>query len=73
MGLLVDGAWQEDSAGKEFGSRTADGHFVRKATAFHNYITADGSPGPTGKGGFPAERGRYHLYVRWPAHGPTAR
>ena len=63
MGLLVDGAWQEDSAGKEFGSRTADGHFVRKATAFHNYITADGSPGPTGKGGFPAERGRYHLYV----------
>ena len=50
-------------AGKEFGSRTADGHFVRKATAFHNYITADGSPGPTGKGGFPAERGRYHLYV----------
>ena len=63
MGLLVDGAWQEDSAGKEFGSRTTDGHFVRKATAFHNYITADGSPGPTGKGGFPAERGRYHLYV----------
>jgi glutathionyl-hydroquinone reductase len=63
MGLLVDGAWQEDSAGKEFGSRTTDGHFIRKATAFHNYITADGTPGPTGKGGFPAERGRYHLYV----------
>jgi len=63
MGLLVDGAWQDDNAGKEFGSRTKDGHFVRKATAFHNYVTADGGPGPTGKGGFPAERGRYHLYV----------
>jgi glutathionyl-hydroquinone reductase len=63
MGLLVDGAWQEDSAGKEFGSRSTNGHFIRKATAFHNYITADGSPGPSGKGGFPAERGRYHLYV----------
>jgi glutathionyl-hydroquinone reductase len=63
MGLLVDGAWQEDNVGKEFGSRTTDGHFVRKPTAFHNYVTADGSPGPIGKGGFPAERGRYHLYV----------
>ncbi len=62
MGLLVDGAWQDDT-GKEFGSRTEDGHFVRTATAFHNYVTADGSPGPTGKGGFPAAAGRYHLYV----------
>ena len=62
MGLLVDGAWQDDT-GKEFGSRTKDGQFVRTATAFHNYVTADGSPGPTGKGGFPAEAGRYHLYV----------
>jgi len=63
MGLLVDGVWTEDSSGKEFGSRTPDGQFVRKPTVFHNYVTADGSPGPTGKGGFPAERGRYHLYV----------
>jgi len=57
MGLLVDGAWKEDVP------RARDGHFVRPATAFHNYITPDGSPGPTGKGGFPAEAGRYHLYV----------
>jgi putative glutathione S-transferase len=57
MGLLVDGAWKEDVP------RAKDGHFVRPATAFHNYITPDGSPGPTGKGGFPAEAGRYHLYV----------
>jgi putative glutathione S-transferase len=26
-------------------------------------VTSDGSPGPTGKGGFRAERDRYHLYV----------
>ena len=57
MGLLVDGAWQDTDM------RTKDGHFVRRATAFHNYVTADGSPGPTGKGGFHAERDRYHLYV----------
>ena len=57
MGLLVDGAWQDVDM------RVQDGHFVRKPTTFHNYVTADGSPGPTGKGGFSAEAGRYHLYV----------
>ena len=58
MGLLVDGAWQDvDMRTRE------DGHFVRRPTSFHNYVTADGSPGPTGTGGFPAEAGRYHLYV----------
>lgn len=57
MGLLVDGVWQEDV------SRTKDGHFIRPVTRFRNFVTADGSPGPTGEGGFPAERGRYHLYI----------
>jgi glutathionyl-hydroquinone reductase len=57
MGLLVDGIWQEDV------SRTKDGHFIRPTTRFRNFVTADGSPGPNGEGGFPAERGRYHLYV----------
>ena len=57
MGLLVDGVWQEDV------SRTKDGHFIRPATSFRNFVTPDGSPGPTGKGGFPAEAGRYHLYI----------
>jgi putative glutathione S-transferase len=57
MGLLVDGVWQEDV------SRTKDGHFIRPTTRFRNFVTADGSPGPSGEAGFPAERGRYHLYV----------
>ena len=57
MGLLVDGRWQDE------GIRTKDGRFVRPATSYHNFVTPDGSPGPTGKGGFPAEPGRYHLYV----------
>jgi putative glutathione S-transferase len=57
MGLLVDGVWQED------GSRTKDGHFIRPNAQFRNWITADGSAGPSGEGGFPAEAGRYHLYV----------
>jgi glutathionyl-hydroquinone reductase len=57
MGLLVDGIWQEDV------SRTKDGHFIRPTTRYRNFVTADGSPGPSGEGGFPAEAGRYHLYV----------
>ncbi len=63
MGLLVDGVWRADNAGREFGARTEGGHFIRRPTVFHNYVTADGSPGPTGGGGFAAERDRYHLYV----------
>ena len=31
--------------------------------SFRNWITPDGSPGPTGEGGFKAEAGRYRLYV----------
>jgi glutathionyl-hydroquinone reductase len=57
MGFLADGIWQDVDM------RTHGGQFIRKPTAFHNYITPDGSPGPAGTGGFPAEPGRYHLYV----------
>src|SRR5665213_3484524 len=57
MGLLVDGVWQEDA------SRTKDGHFIRPVPRFRNWVTPDGSAGPTGEGGFAAEAGRYHLYV----------
>jgi putative glutathione S-transferase len=57
MGQLVDGVWQED------GSRTKDGRFIRPSPSFRNFVTADGGAGPSGTGGFPAEAGRYHLYI----------
>jgi glutathionyl-hydroquinone reductase len=57
MGLLVDGVWQDDV------SRTKDGHFVRPATQFRNWVTPDGDAGPSGEAGFAAATGRYHLYV----------
>jgi putative glutathione S-transferase len=60
MGLLVEGVWRDDSFDTE---RMRDGRFVRRKTRFHHWITPDGSPGPSGEGGFPAESGRYHLYV----------
>lgn len=40
-----------------------EGGFVRSTSVFRNWITADGSAGPTGSAGFKAEAGRYHLYV----------
>jgi glutathionyl-hydroquinone reductase len=62
MGLLVDGVWQDE----QHIARTPGGRFVRPTTRFRNWVTQDGSPGPTGEGGFAAARGRYHLYVALP-------
>ncbi len=59
MGLLVNGQWQD----VWYDTRSTGGRFVRKDAAFRNWVTADGTPGPSGHGGFKAEAGRYHLYV----------
>jgi len=39
------------------------GEFIRSESKFRNWITKDGSAGPSGGGGFAAEPDRYHLYV----------
>jgi putative glutathione S-transferase len=39
------------------------GAYEREASRFRSWVTRDGAPGPSGDGGFPAEPGRYHLYV----------
>ncbi|MEC9199857.1 MAG: glutathione S-transferase family protein, partial [Pseudomonadota bacterium] len=41
------------------------GKFQRDEAKFRNWVTADGTAGPSGKGGFKAESGRYHLYVSY--------
>lgn len=46
-------------------SNNQDGHFKRVESGFRNWITADGEQGPSGDGGFPAEKDRYHLYVSY--------
>lgn len=61
MGQLVDGEWQVES----LASLSKNGSFERKASSFRNWVTADGSAGPSGEGGFPAASGRYHLYVAY--------
>ena len=54
MGLLIDGVWHN----QPIVPKSRDGRFVRKDSAFRHWITADGTAGPTGKGGFTAEYGR---------------
>jgi putative glutathione S-transferase len=61
MGLLVEGEWKD----VWYDTKPSKGQFVRAQSSFRSYVTADGSPGPTGAGGFKAESGRYHLYVSY--------
>ena len=59
MGLLVDGVWHD----QWYDTKSNGGSFKRSEAVFRNWVTADGEAGPTGKAGFKAEPGRYHLYV----------
>ncbi len=61
MGLLVEGEWKD----QWYDTKASKGRFVRSTSQFRNWVTADGSAGPTGEGGFKAEPGRYHLYVSY--------
>ncbi|RWR50990.1 glutathione S-transferase family protein [Sinirhodobacter ferrireducens] len=59
--MLVDGKWVK--AWQPVQKADEKGRFVRQISSFRNWITPDGSAGPTGEGGFAAEPGRYRLYV----------
>ena len=61
MGLLVDGQWQD----RWYDTSKSGGRFERSASHLRNWITPDGEAGPSGRGGFKAEPGRYHLYVSY--------
>ena len=59
MGLLIEGRWHD----QWYDTRKSKGEFLRTNSQFRNWITTDGSAGLSGESGFPAEAGRYHLYV----------
>ena len=61
MGQLVNGVWKDEW----YDTRKTGGAFQRDNARFRNWVTADGTPGPSGEGGFAAESGRYHLYVSY--------
>lgn len=52
-GYLKDGHWHDGW----YDTRATHGEFVRTASAFRHWVTADGASG------YRAESGRYHLYV----------
>ncbi len=52
-GYLEQGQWHDGW----YDTKATNGEFVRSESGFRNWVTADGS------GDYPAEPGRYHLYV----------
>jgi glutathionyl-hydroquinone reductase len=58
-GVFVDGVWHS----QWYDTTATGGRFVPTDPIFRNWVTPDGSAGPSGQDGFAAERGRYHLYV----------
>ncbi len=63
MGVMIDGVWTTDEEASRLSFR--DGDFERNPSVIRHWVTRDGSPGPSGEGGFKAEPGRYHLYVSY--------
>lgn len=53
MGLLIDGRWHD----QWYDTKSTGGAFVRSEAQFRDRLSADGSTP------FPAEAGRYHLFV----------
>jgi len=58
-GQFVDGVWHT----QWHDTKSTGGRFKRTEPKFRNWVTPDGSAGPSGEAGFAAERSRYHLYV----------
>ena len=61
MGMLIDGVWKD----VWYNTKENKGRFKRSEARFRNWVTAGGDAGPSGRGGFAAESGRYHLYISY--------
>lgn len=59
--MLINGKWSKNFQPVQ--NSDEEGRFLRDDSKFRNWITPNGTPGPTGIGGFKAEPDRYHLYV----------
>jgi glutathionyl-hydroquinone reductase len=59
MGQLIDGIWHDIW----YDTKSEGGAFKRTQAQFRNWVTPNGSAGPSGLGGFRAQSGRYHLFV----------
>lgn len=62
MGYMVDGVYFE---GEDVTQTLPSGEWERAKSSLRHWITPTGDAGFTGKAGFAAEAGRYHLFVAW--------
>ena len=53
MGVLINGQWHPDGSSQQ----QRNGRYIRRDSQFRHWISADGASA------FPAEAGRYHLYI----------
>src|SRR3982750_732184 len=58
-GEMIDGVWHT----RFHNTKATGGRLQRGQPKKHNSGMPGGSAGPSGSAGFPAARGRYHLYV----------
>ncbi len=68
MGQLIDGVWHDT----RYDTKSTGGRFKRSVSAFRNWLTADGAPGPSGDGGCCRKIAIICTYPS-PARGRTAR
>lgn len=61
--MLKNGKWDADWQPVQ--DKDDDGRFIRQTSSFRDWVTPDGAPGPEGQRAYPAEAGRYHLYVAY--------
>lgn len=59
MGLLIDGKWHD----QWYDTKATQGKFVRSQSQFRNWIVSPEQFDANNQAHFPAESGRYHLYV----------
>ncbi|MBM6551203.1 glutathione S-transferase family protein [Marinomonas ostreistagni] len=59
MGLLIDGKWHD----QWYDTESTKGKFVRSQSQFRNWLVAPSEYDADNAQHFPAESGRYHLYV----------
>ena len=69
--MLVDGKWTKDWDPVQ--KSDEKGRFVRQVSSFRNWITPDGSAGPTGEGASRPRPGAIASMSRSSAPGPLAR
>lgn len=60
---MVNGHWTTNEEASKL--KHENGRWIRPESTIRSWVTADGSAGPTGAGGFAAEPGRYHLFVSY--------